>query len=80
VVDEYSPSGLLLRRIATGGPLNAPWGLAIAPATWGSAAGSLLIGNFGDGRINIIAKHGDTRYHRRMYPQNLKPSLLRSCI
>jgi uncharacterized protein (TIGR03118 family) len=59
VVDEYSPGGLLLRRIATGGPLDAPWGLAIAPATWGAAAGSLLIGNFGDGRINIVAKHGN---------------------
>jgi uncharacterized protein (TIGR03118 family) len=58
VVDEYSPSGLLLRRIATGGALDAPWGLAIAPSSWGSAAGSLLIGNFGDGRINIVAKHG----------------------
>lgn len=38
--------------------MDAPWGLAIAPSTWGSAAGSLLTGNFGDGQINIIAKHG----------------------
>jgi uncharacterized protein (TIGR03118 family) len=58
VVDEYSTSGQLLERIASGAPLDAPWGLAIAPADWGSAAGSLLIGNFGDGRINIIAKDG----------------------
>ena len=60
VVDEFSTDGRLIARIASGGALNAPWGLAIAPASWGSAAGSLLIGNFGDGRINIIARHG---YH-----------------
>ena len=58
VVDEFSPRGRLISRIASGGKLNAPWGLAIAPGTWGSAAGSLLIGNFGDGRINIIASQG----------------------
>ena len=58
VVDEFSTNGRLIARIASGGALNAPWGLAIAPASWGSAAGSLLIGNFGDGRINIIAEQG----------------------
>ena len=63
VVDEFSTSGRLIARIASRGALNAPWGLAIAPASWGSAAGSLLIGNFGDGRINIIAKHGDHFAH-----------------
>jgi uncharacterized protein (TIGR03118 family) len=58
VVDEFSTDGRLIARIASGGALNAPWGLAIAPASWGSAAGSLLIGNFGDGRINIVTEHG----------------------
>ena len=58
VVDEFSTDGRLIARIASGGALNAPWGLAIAPASWGSAAGSLFIGNFGDGRINILAEHG----------------------
>jgi uncharacterized protein (TIGR03118 family) len=58
-VDEFSTDGRLIARIATGGPLDAPWGLAIAPGSWGSVAGSLLIGNFGDGRINIFAKDGD---------------------
>jgi uncharacterized protein (TIGR03118 family) len=58
VVDEFSADGRLIARIASGGALNAPWGLAIAPASWGSAAGSLLIGNFGDGRINVVAEHG----------------------
>ena len=59
-VDEFSTDGRLIARIASRGALNAPWGLAIAPASWGSAAGSLLIGNFGDGWINIVAK----RSHR----------------
>jgi uncharacterized protein (TIGR03118 family) len=59
VVDEYTPEGKLVARIATGGELNAPWGLAIAPASWGDEAGALLIGNFGDGRINIVPKRGN---------------------
>jgi uncharacterized protein (TIGR03118 family) len=58
VVDEFSPDGHLISRITSGGALNAPWGLAIAPASWGHAAGSLLVGNFGDGRITILAKQG----------------------
>jgi uncharacterized protein (TIGR03118 family) len=58
IVDEFSTDGHLISRVASGGALNAPWGLAIAPSSWGSAAGSLLVGNFGDGRINIFAKEG----------------------
>jgi hypothetical protein len=34
------------------GTLNSPWGLAIAPSSFGQFAGDLLVGNFGDGRIN----------------------------
>jgi len=58
VVDEFSTDGRLISRIASGGQLNAPWGLAIAPDSWGAASGSLLVGNFGDGRINTIARLG----------------------
>jgi uncharacterized protein (TIGR03118 family) len=64
VVDEFSPDGRLISRITSGGALNAPWGLAIAPASWGHAAGSLLVGNFGDGRINIVAAEGRHFAHR----------------
>ena len=64
VVDEFSPDGHLISRITSGGALNAPWGLAIAPAGWGRAAGSLLVGNFGDGRINILARQGHHFAHR----------------
>lgn len=51
-VDSYDLQGHLLARVATGGALNAPWGLAIAPSSFGALAGALLVGNFGDGRIN----------------------------
>ena len=51
-VDIYDPNGVLLRRFASRGALNAPWGVALAPAGFGRASNLLLIGNFGDGRIN----------------------------
>jgi uncharacterized protein (TIGR03118 family) len=52
VVDVYDPNGVLLNRVATHGSLNAPWGIAMAPAGFGKFSNSLLIGNFGDGSIN----------------------------
>lgn len=51
-VDSYNLQGQLLGRVASQGALNAPWGLAIAPSSFGALAGSLLVGNFGDGRIS----------------------------
>jgi uncharacterized protein (TIGR03118 family) len=52
-VDVYSTSGQLLRHLIQHGQLNAPWGLVLAPATgFGRFSGALLVGNFGDGRIN----------------------------
>jgi uncharacterized protein (TIGR03118 family) len=53
LVDKFSLSGDFLGRVASGGTLNAPWGLAIAPSSFGAMAGDLLVGNFGDGHINI---------------------------
>jgi uncharacterized protein (TIGR03118 family) len=50
-VDEFDSSGNLLKRIATSGALYAPWGITLAPATFGSFGGDLLIGQFGDGEI-----------------------------
>lgn len=57
-VDEYTTYGLLVRRVASRGPLNAPWGMAIAPSSFGPLAGALLVGNFGDGTINAYGPHG----------------------
>jgi uncharacterized protein (TIGR03118 family) len=52
-VDEFDLNGNLLQRVATNGPLNSPWGLDIAPAGFGAFANDLLIGNFGDGVIDV---------------------------
>ena len=50
-VDEYDASGNFIKRIATGGPLSAPWGITLAPANFGSFSNDLLVGNFGNGEI-----------------------------
>jgi uncharacterized protein (TIGR03118 family) len=51
-VNAFTPDGALLARIASGGKLDSPWGLAMAPASgFGRFSGKLLVGNFGDGRI-----------------------------
>ena len=54
IVDSFDLQGNLLGRVATGGKLNAPWGIAIAPSSFGAMAGDLLVGNFGDGRITAF--------------------------
>jgi uncharacterized protein (TIGR03118 family) len=53
-VDAFSLAGKFERRVASKGPLNSPWGLAIAPASFGPLAGDLLVGNFGDGWVNAF--------------------------
>jgi uncharacterized protein (TIGR03118 family) len=60
-VDRFDLTGRFTRRMASHGPLNAPWGLAIAPASFGQFAGDLLVGNFGDGRISAYDAHGHFR-------------------
>ena len=60
LVDVFDANGKLLRRITTGGRLNAPWGMAMAPADFGRFSNTLLVGNFGDGRISSFdAKTGE---------------------
>jgi uncharacterized protein (TIGR03118 family) len=52
-VDVYDTNGQFVSHlIPTGARLNAPWGLALAPAGFGTLSGMLLVGNFGDGKIN----------------------------
>jgi uncharacterized protein (TIGR03118 family) len=53
VVDKYDLSGHFMARVATGGALDAPWGMAMAPQNFGRFGGKLLIGNLGNGRINV---------------------------
>lgn len=58
-VDVFSTDGVLLRHFAAGGSLNAPWGMVQAPASFGRFGNDILIGNFGDGRINVYNPQGD---------------------
>jgi uncharacterized protein (TIGR03118 family) len=51
-VDVYDTSGKLLTHLISQGDLNSPWGLVIAPASFGAFGGDLLVGNFGDGAIH----------------------------
>ena len=58
-VDRFATDGTFLGRVATRGQLNAPWGLAMAPADFGRFSGDLLVGNFGNGRINAFEPLAD---------------------
>lgn len=53
-VAVFDMSGNLVANLAAQGPLNSPWGLAVAPASFGDFAGAVLVGNFGDGKINAF--------------------------
>jgi uncharacterized protein (TIGR03118 family) len=53
-VDVFSTDGVLQTRLVSSGALNSPWGMALAPGSFGSFGGDLLIGNFGDGMINAF--------------------------
>jgi uncharacterized protein (TIGR03118 family) len=58
-VDEFDLEGHMLHRVASGGVLDSPWGLAIAPPGFGEFANDLLVGNFGDGTINVFNPKND---------------------
>src|SRR5262249_53528357 len=51
-IDIFDTDGTLLRPFAAQGALNSPWGLTTAPRNFGKFSNALLVGNFGDGRIN----------------------------
>jgi uncharacterized protein (TIGR03118 family) len=53
-VAVFDLNGNLITHLISGGVLNSPWGVAIAPAGWGTFGGALLVGNYGDGRINAF--------------------------
>jgi uncharacterized protein (TIGR03118 family) len=57
-VDVFDLSGNFVSRFASAGALNAPWGIAVAPSGFGSLSGDVLVGNFGDGTINIFMPNG----------------------
>ena len=51
-VDKFDLNGNFIGRLVSNGPLNSPWGLALAPSDFGDLGNALLVGNFGDGTIN----------------------------
>ena len=61
-VDEFTPDGVLVAQVVNSGkknaPLNAAWGLALAPADFSVFGGDLLVGNFGNGRISAYTQRG----------------------
>jgi uncharacterized protein (TIGR03118 family) len=60
-VDVYDTDGHLLRRFASRGPLNSPWGVARASYAFGRFSGDVLIGNFGNGEVNAFDSDGEFR-------------------
>jgi uncharacterized protein (TIGR03118 family) len=65
-VDQFTPDGQFVARVAPGGrknaPSNAPWGLALAPASFGVFSGDVLVGNFGNGRISAYKDLGGGKW------------------
>jgi uncharacterized protein (TIGR03118 family) len=57
-VDVFDLSGNFVSRFASGGALNAPWGIAVAPTGFATLQGQVLVGNFGDGTINAFTPNG----------------------
>ena len=56
-IDVFNSNGRLVRRLVTGGVLNGPWGMVVAPHTWGRFGGALLVGNEDGGQINAFDPH-----------------------
>ncbi len=57
-VDVFDTDGHLLRRFASRGPLNSPWGVTRASFAFGVFSGDILVGNFGNGKINVFDSQG----------------------
>jgi uncharacterized protein (TIGR03118 family) len=57
-VDVFDTDGHLIRRFESRGLLNSPWGVARASFAFGPFSGKILVGNFGDGRINVFNNDG----------------------
>jgi uncharacterized protein (TIGR03118 family) len=53
-ISVFDTNGNFEKRLVSRGALNAPWGMVLAPAGFGDFSGDLLVGNFGDGRINAF--------------------------
>ncbi len=63
-VREFDTDGNRVAKVASHGLLNSPWGLAMAPEDFGKFGGCLLVGNFGDGKINAYCKNNGGQWHQ----------------
>src|SRR5438128_5114882 len=78
-VNAFDTGGHLLRRVASRGRLDSPWGLALAPANFGDVSGDLLVGNFGDGHINafdLARRHGKTKPQGQLEAADGRPTVI----
>lgn len=67
-VNIFDTDGSLLGRFVSQGKLNSPWGIEKAPQGFGQGKNVILIGNFGDGRINVYEeKEGHFLRHLESY-------------
>jgi len=57
-IDIYTTGGILVKRFASQGMLNSPWGIVQAPVAFGQGTNAILVGNFGDGNINVFNANG----------------------
>ncbi len=78
-VNEFDTSGTLVRRIAGNGDLNSPWGLALGPSSWNKFAGSLIVGNFGDGKIHAFTLGTTPASQARSRTTRWPTSSIRAC-
>ena len=63
-VREFDTDGNLVAKVGSHGLLNSPWGMALAPSEgFGPFSGCLLVGNFGDGKINAFCKNPAGHWH-----------------
>jgi uncharacterized protein (TIGR03118 family) len=70
-VDVFTNTGAFVRRLVTRGSLNSPWGLALAPRRFGRFGGDLLVGNFGNGLINVYNPTNGAPLGRLRQPNGL---------
>lgn len=74
-IDVFAHEGTFQRRLISGGHLNSPWGMTMVPAGWGALSNMLLIGNYGDGEINVYdPQSGD--WKGRLVDENDVPIVL----
>src|SRR5436190_15630745 len=67
-VDVFTNDGAFVHRLVSRGALDSPWGLALAPAGFGQFAGDLLVGNFGNGHVNVYSPSTGARLGQLRQP------------